>query len=80
MSESESEPGPSQSAPSASQIEQGLRDIVARLFQTGKLDELTVKRVRRAAEAELGLAEDFLKSQEWSKKSKEIISDEVVRV
>lgn len=56
-----------------------MRDIVARLFRHGQLEDLTVKRVRKAAEEELDLPVDYLKSNsEWKDRSKDIISEEVV--
>lgn len=71
MSDSES----STSLPSESRIEATLRKVVS----TGNLEELTLKRVRKAAEQELGLPEDFFKtSLEWKDRSKTIVTAEVV--
>jgi hypothetical protein len=65
--------------PSDSIIEQTLRAIVARLYKSGDHEELTVKRVRKAAEIELDLPDDFLKeNRTWKVKSKDIIADEHV--
>lgn len=62
------------------EIEETLRTIVARLYKSGDHAELTVKRVRKAAEVELELPDDYLKeSKVWKSKSKEIIADEHVR-
>ncbi|EFE42134.1 transcriptional regulator, putative [Trichophyton verrucosum HKI 0517] len=64
--------------PSAEAIEQGLRATVAKIYKSGNLDELTVKRVRLATEKNLGLEQGVLKAHaEWKQKSDEIIKDEV---
>jgi hypothetical protein len=77
MSDSESDI----SIPKDSAIEKTLRAIVARLYKAGNHDELTVKRVRKAAELELELPDGFLKENErWKVKSKDTIADEHVRV
>ncbi|KAF3492182.1 putative Transcriptional regulator [Arthroderma uncinatum] len=78
MSDSESETRSSNGIPSAKVLEQGLRDTVAKIYKSGKLDELTVKRVRLATEENLGLEQNFFKSHdEWKPRSDEIIKDEV---
>lgn len=60
-------------------IEETLRAIVARLYKSGDHSELTVKRVRKAAEVELELPDDYLKDDaDWKSKSKDIIGDEHV--
>lgn len=65
--------------PKDSQIEGALRAIVARLYKSGDHSELTVKRVRKAAEVELELPDDYLKENAaWKSKSKGIIADEHV--
>lgn len=67
--------------PADSEIETTLRAIVARLYKAGDHDELTVKRVRKAAEMRLELPDGFLKENEdWKMKSKDIIGDEHVGV
>ncbi|OJJ48653.1 hypothetical protein ASPZODRAFT_165494 [Penicilliopsis zonata CBS 506.65] len=59
-------------------IEKALRDAVARVYKSGKMEELTVKRVRLAAEKTLGLDEGYLKGDSrWKAKSEEIIRGEV---
>jgi hypothetical protein len=82
MSESESEAEDqchAPSAPSDEALEQSLRDIVAAIFKSGNMDELTVKRVRLAAESSLGLTAGYFKSTDvWKMRSEEIIKDEVV--
>ncbi|KAJ5623241.1 Transcriptional regulator [Penicillium lividum] len=76
-SESESEPDVS-STPSDDQLEQGLRDEIAGIFKSGNMEELTVKRVRLAAEKKLGLIEGYLKNTgDWKARSEKIIKDEV---
>src|ERR1700743_142843 len=76
MSDSEDAPA----IPSDSRIASALRTTVADIFNSGSLEDLTLKRVRKAVEQQLNLPEDFLKtSQEWKDKSKEIVNAEVVR-
>lgn len=66
--------------PSDAILEQVLRDKVAAVFESGDMEELTVKRVRLAVEKTLGLEEGFFKgSPEWKTRSDQIIKDEVVR-
>ena len=66
-------------APSHATLEQALRDTVQQVFQSGNLDELTVKRVRIAAERKLDLEDGFYKNDPvWKEKSKRIIQSEVV--
>ncbi|KAL5359751.1 hypothetical protein BJX96DRAFT_149024 [Aspergillus floccosus] len=80
LSESESEPDEPAvpTAPSDDALERALRDTVAKIYKSGKMDELTVKRVRLAAEKALDLEEGFFKSHgTWKAKSDEIIKDEV---
>ncbi|PYH41967.1 putative transcriptional regulator [Aspergillus saccharolyticus JOP 1030-1] len=81
LSESESEPesATSRSAvPSDDALEQALRDTVANIYKLGKLEELTVKRVRLAAEKSLQLDEGFFKTQgDWKARSEEVIRNQV---
>ncbi|GFF94789.1 hypothetical protein IFM61606_03508 [Aspergillus udagawae] len=66
------------SNPSDEALEKALRDAVAKIYQSGKMEELTVKRVRLAAERALGLEEGFFKEDSaWKSKSDQIIKDEV---
>jgi hypothetical protein len=75
MSDSEA----SVSLPSNAKIEQGLRKVIARFFQSGDLENLTLKRVRKATEDELDLPEDFFRVNDaWKEKSKVFITAEVV--
>lgn len=67
------------SAPEDSDLENALRAKVQQIFRLGNLDELTVKRVRRAVETELGLAADHFKEEVWRGRSKSIIESEAVR-
>lgn len=67
------------SKPSDGALEKALRDAVAKIYQSGKMEELTVKRVRLAGERALGLEEGFFKGDStWKAKSDQIIKDEVV--
>lgn len=80
-SESESEPDHSDTPPQPSDddLERALRETVANIFKTGKTDELTVKRVRSAAENSLKVEEGFFKSNaDWKARSDQVIKDEVV--
>lgn len=61
-----------------SDLENALRAKVQQIFRLGNLDELTVKRVRRAVETELGLEVDHFKDGGWRERSKSIIESEVV--
>ncbi|KAL4956432.1 hypothetical protein BDW69DRAFT_83814 [Aspergillus filifer] len=66
------------SQPSDKKLERALRDAVAKIFKTGKTEELTVKRVRLAAEKALQIDEGFFKSTgNWKARSDQIIKDEV---
>ncbi|KAK2744014.1 hypothetical protein FQN57_004467 [Myotisia sp. PD_48] len=69
---------PSSNTPDDQSIESALREAVATTFKSGNLEELTVKRIRLAVEARLGLEDGFLKNHEsWKPRSAEIIKDEV---
>jgi hypothetical protein len=62
--------------PSDASLEQTLRDIVR---EAGE-DEVTVKKVRTAAEERLDLDPGFFKNHaNWNAKSKEVIEDAFVR-
>ncbi|KAJ5210685.1 hypothetical protein N7491_010493 [Penicillium cf. griseofulvum] len=77
MSDSESE-AEAPSAPSDKVLERSLRNQVAAIFKSGNMEELTVKRVRLAAEASLGLTEGYFKSTgDWKARSEVIIKNEV---
>lgn len=66
--------------PSDAALEQALRNEVAAIFKSGNMEELTVKRVRLAAEKKLGVEEGFFKTtDDWKTRSDQIIKDEVVR-
>ncbi|KAL4996356.1 hypothetical protein BDV10DRAFT_111437 [Aspergillus recurvatus] len=77
-SESESDQPETSPQPSDKELERALRETVAKIFRTGKMEELTVKRVRLAAEKTLQLEEGFFKSNgDWKARSDKIIKDEV---
>ncbi|KAE8136367.1 hypothetical protein BDV38DRAFT_114683 [Aspergillus pseudotamarii] len=77
-SESESDEPVAPSVPSDDALEKALRDTVAKVYKSGNMEELTVKRVRVAAEKALGVDEGFFKgSSTWKSKSDQIIKDEV---
>ncbi|KAJ5970747.1 uncharacterized protein N7479_000665 [Penicillium vulpinum] len=79
LSDSESEAeGEVPNIPSDRVLEKSLRDRVAAIFKSGNMDELTVKRVRLAAEATLGLTTGYFKSTaDWKVRSEDIIKNEV---
>jgi len=82
LSDSESEPGTNApNKPSDAALEKALRDEVISRWKAGRQDELTVKRVRLAAEQTLKLEEGFFKTTgDWKARSEEIIRNEVVRI
>ena len=70
----------SESAPSTAVLEQALRNAVKDVYRSGNLDNLTVKRIRKAVEVDLELGDDFFKNDPaWKEESKTIIQTEVVR-
>ena len=71
----------SDGAPSAAVLEQALRNAVREVYRSGDLDNLTVKRIRKAVEADLDLPDDFFKNDPaWKEESKIMIQSEVVRL
>lgn len=75
---SDSEPS---GRPTDASISRALQGVVKALFDEGKVEELTVKRVRTRAEADLGLSAGFFKDdQKWKQKSHDIIHAAVVRI
>lgn len=69
---------PVSESPSDATLEQALRRAVVAIYQSGHLEELTVKRVRTASERALDLQEGFFKTPTWKDRSKRIIENEVV--
>ncbi|MCJ1357918.1 MAG: hypothetical protein MMC33_007914 [Icmadophila ericetorum] len=57
-------------------LEQALRQAVKTVYENGDLDNLTVKRMRIAAEEDLGLDAGFFKEGKWKDTSKRIIEEE----
>lgn len=80
ISESESDPDAEEApaAPSGKTLEKALRDAVAAVYKSKKMEELTIKRIRLAAATKLGLDEGFFKGSEWKGRSEQVIKDEVV--
>ncbi|GKZ73069.1 hypothetical protein AnigIFM50267_009744 [Aspergillus niger] len=77
-SEPESEAESASGRPADDALEQALRDAVTKVYKSGKMEELTVKRVRLAAEKALELEEGFYKTQgDWKTRSEQIIKDQV---
>ena len=74
-----SESSLSDAIPSETVLERALRDVVQAVYSSGNMAELTVKRVRKAAEDALKLDDGFFKEEHWKDRSKHIIEDEVVR-
>ena len=69
----------SESPPNDAQLEHALREAVRSVFETGKMENLTVKRLRNHVETNLGLEPEFFKSNDqWKEKSKNLIQQEVV--
>jgi len=64
--------------PSVKLLEQSLRSAVRDVYKRGDLEELTVKRMRKAVEENLNLHDDFFKTPAWKDKSKQIIEEEAV--
>ena len=73
-----SESSLSDSVPDDAVLEQELRQIVRKIYKTGNLEELTVKRVRTTTEQNLSLEDGFFKEAHWKAKSKAIIEAEAV--
>ncbi|KAF2753737.1 hypothetical protein EJ05DRAFT_170437 [Pseudovirgaria hyperparasitica] len=61
------------------QIRTALKSAITSIFKAGNHDELTVKRMRAAAESQLGLPAGYLKEGLWKNRSKEFIEAEVTR-
>lgn len=81
MSDSESDALSSANLPDDKTLEKALRNAVATIYRSGKMEELTVRRVRSAAEKALDLEEGFFKGYEaWKSRSDKIIKDEVVYI
>ena len=69
----------SNALPPNSVLEDALRHTVQQIYRSRNLEELTVKRVRRTAEKQLNLENDYFKNDPvWKEKSKRIIRAEVV--
>lgn len=67
--------------PSNIQLEYALRHAVQIVYKNGNVEDLTIKRIRNAAEKNLDLEDGFFKNDAtWKEKSKSIIQAEVVRV
>lgn len=66
------------SIPPDEAVDNALRNAVTNTFRTGKLEELTVRRMRSAAEGALGLQEGFLRGNAvWKKRSDRVVKGEV---
>lgn len=75
MSDSES----SITTPSDAALRDALRHAVADVYKSGNLEELTVRRVRAAAETHLGLPSGFFKDDaQWKSESDRVIKEETV--
>ena len=68
----------SDALPSETILEHALRGAVQEIYRSGVLEELTVKRVRTAAEEDLELQDGFFKRDTWKERSKRIIELEAV--
>lgn len=66
--------------PSAAALEKALRQAFRKVLKSNP-DDVTVRKVRNAAEQALGLDNGFFKEHnEWNKRSKDLIHDEVVSI
>jgi len=79
LSSSSSSAEPISSNPTDAQVEEKLRQTVTSIFCSEDFDRLTVKKVRASAAEALAITEDFFKDAKWKDKSKDIVTDEVVR-
>ena len=71
----------SSGVPTDAILERALRNAVQQVYETGNLENLTIKRIRKSAEEDLELQDDFFKNDfAWKDKSKTVIQSEVVRV
>ena len=71
----------SASLPTNAELEQALKNVVQSIYKSGDLGNLTVRRVRKAAEENLGLDEGLFNDHDtWKDKSKDVILAEVVGV
>ncbi|KAI9801641.1 MAG: hypothetical protein M1833_002323 [Piccolia ochrophora] len=69
-----------ESIPSDSVLTNALQQAVGRVFDSGQLDNLTVKRVRATVESTLHLPTDYFKNRSiWKDRSKDVILEEVDR-
>ncbi|RGP78084.1 transcription factor [Fusarium longipes] len=66
-------------APTDDEIEQALLDATYQVYQANP-DETTVNKVRKQTEQDLGLDDGFLASDDWKKKSKELIKQRVEKL
>ncbi|KAJ4136246.1 hypothetical protein NW768_003855 [Fusarium equiseti] len=66
-------------APSNDEIRQALLDATYQVYQATP-DETTVNKVRKQTEENLGLDDGFLSSDDWKKKSKDIIKERVEKL
>ncbi|KAA6411496.1 MAG: hypothetical protein FRX48_04776 [Lasallia pustulata] len=74
MSDSSLSDGP----PSGATLEHALRRAVQNVYTSGDLEQLTLKRIRKAAEEDLDLQDGHFKQDTvWKEKSKAIIESEV---
>ncbi len=65
--------------PSNLKLEKALRETVRQIYKVGNLEDLTIRRVRKAVEEELDLREGFFKAHsDWNQKSKDVVQSEVV--
>ncbi|KAM0240492.1 hypothetical protein ACHAPO_002392 [Fusarium lateritium] len=66
-------------APSNDEIEQALLDATYQVYQSDP-DDTTVNKVRKQTEENLSLEDGFLSSDDWKKKSKELIKQRVEKL
>lgn len=66
-------------APPAEELEQELVAAVREVLGSDERDNLTVNYVRNRVQDKLDLPADFFKSEDWKLRSKDVITDAVVR-
>ncbi len=63
------------------ELEKALRHTVRQIYKVGNVEDLTIKRVRKAVEEQLDLRDGFFKAHgNWNQRSKDVIQSEVVGI
>lgn len=67
-------------APPEEKLEQELVTAVREVLGSDESDSLTVNYIRNRVQDKLDLPADFFKSEDWKVRSKDLITDAVVRI